>query len=306
MLRSRSWTALLLLLIAGPTCDMLDPAVDTNTARYVVESYQIAGEPLGPVTLRTTTNLDTRFHSSETGVSGAAVIIQRLTGDGAIDTTVTFTEDPDLVGVYRPPGNTFVDPMTRYRLEITPPAGDEPITSETTIPDTFRVAGSSTDTIPYRTGEHLTIPTTASRYPDRQSIYLLDLQALDVREEQLTPTARELMDGVDTGLDRKEGYSLKDMRRAEWGPINEVTYRADKAGPVPVTVAWEKLAFFGPNRIDAYVIDDNLYEIIRSDAAQESSAHPGEIPPVVDHVDGGTGVFAGLARARYEVVVRRP
>lgn len=303
MLRSIVLPLLITAVFVVGGCDMLDPAGEVDTARYVVESYQIAGEPFGTVLLRETTDLNTHFQSSKTGISGAEVLIKQVADDGSVDTTVNFTEDAGEAGLYRPDGGAVVEPMTRYRLEIAPPGNEEPITSETITPDTFSVSGPSAGAVTYRTGDHLAIPTSASRYPDRQSIYLLDLQALDAREEQLTPTAKQLMRGVDTELDSGDGYTLKDMRRTEWGPINETTYRSESSEEITVTVAWDKVAFFGPNRIDTYVIDDNLYEIIRSDAAQSNSARPGEIPPVVDHVTGGTGVFAGMARARYEVVV---
>ena len=56
----------------------------------------------------------------------------------------------------------------------------------------------------------------------------------------------------------------------------------------------------------ASAVDDNLFDFIRSQSVQQggSTLAPGEIPNVLDHIEGGTGIFGSLARVSHETFVR--
>lgn len=67
------------------------------------------------------------------------------------------------------------------------------------------------------------------------------------------------------------------------------------------------MAFYGPNEVGVNVIDDTLFDLIRTQQTQQgvpdAGLGPGEIPNVIEHVEGGTGVFGSYAEARQRIEV---
>jgi hypothetical protein len=55
-------------------------------------------------------------------------------------------------------------------------------------------------------------------------------------------------------------------------------------------------------------VDDNIFDFVRSHTVQQggSTLSPGEIPNVLDRVEGGTGIFGSSAQITYETFVKRP
>jgi hypothetical protein len=79
-------------------------------------------------------------------------------------------------------------------------------------------------------------------------------------------------------------------------------------GTLTLQLPWLAVAFYGRNRTTANAIDDNLYDFVRTQSAQQRGGGftPGSIPNVIEHVEGGTGVFGSIARQSYDVTVLRP
>ena len=101
---------------------------------------------------------------------------------------------------------------------------------------------------------------------------------------------------------------MEDRRTDASPPINESNYELDAQGQITISVPWIIFTFYGPNRLAASALDDNLFDFTRSQAIQEGGAglSPGEIPNIVDYVEGGTGVFGSIARIEYDVFLQRP
>ena len=99
----------------------------------------------------------------------------------------------------------------------------------------------------------------------------------------------------------------EDLRITESPIINEGNYEINENGTITVKLPWLAVAFFGPNRLTANALDDNMFDFIRSQTVQQggSTLAPGEIPNVIDRVEGGTGIFGSLARSSYEVLITR-
>jgi hypothetical protein len=93
--------------------------------------------------------------------------------------------------------------------------------------------------------------------------------------------------------------------------LNEANFTRDEKGRITTTLPWISVAFYGPNESAVHVIDNNLYDLIRSQQAQSPGGAggglgPGEIPNVIEHVEGGTGVFASYVRDARRVFIRCP
>ena len=58
----------------------------------------------------------------------------------------------------------------------------------------------------------------------------------------------------------------------------------------------------------ANAIDDNLYDFVRSQIIQQggSTFAPGEIPNILERVNGAHGVFGSYARVSFDLFVKRP
>jgi hypothetical protein len=85
--------------------------------------------------------------------------------------------------------------------------------------------------------------------------------------------------------------------------INEGNYDINQDGTLTIRLPWIAVAFFGENRLTASALDDNLYDFIRTQTVQQggSTLSPGEIPNVIERIEGGTGVFGSFARSSYVV-----
>ena len=288
--------AALIALAIIPACDTAGPA--TFEEEIVVESYQVAGEPLRPVRLTRTLPTDVIYERELTAVSGAVVAVERLTSSGGVAASYDFVED-DSTGIYFPSERAVVEPLTRYRLRVTVPDGSDPsdlITATTLVPDTFHVSRAPADTLIYGLAP-LMLEVTPSRYPDRQSVYIFTTTALG-------PLARERL--ATPFFDEED--ALEDVRRLSSPILNEANYERLPEGNISIEVPWIAIPFFGDNVVEISALDENLYDFQRSYAAQAqgSTLRPGEIPNILENVDGGIGVFGSYARAGHQFYVERP
>lgn len=300
---------LLMLLLAVAACDVI--RTDDAEVQYVVESYLIAGEPLDEIRLSRTAPLEGTYDFNALAVQDARVAVELLEeeGDGVAD-VYAYRESPDSVGVYVPVrnGGVRVRPLRRYRLRAEVPAtagGPATIRATTLVPDTFSVVRANTDEVVYQQEEQLALTVTRSRYPGRQAYYVLSVESLldPLREAELTPfVARFLEEGTDEDLD------LQDLRISSSPVLNEANYEQNADGTLTIELPWLAVAFYGPNRLRANALDDNLYDFVRSLQVQQggSTLSPGEIPNIIEHIEGGTGIFGSLARRSFDATIRRP
>ncbi len=293
-------TALAAALLA---CDTTGP--DTFRQEVVVESYQTAGEPLAPVRLSRTTPLDSTYRFADLAVRDAEVEVQRLEEGGEVAARYPYRADSDSSGFYRPvaalDGQPVhrVRPMTSYRLVASVPDGPT-VRATTTVPDTFRIVSINRDTTTYQTGEQIALRVTRSTTPGRdQTFYVLSTKALEPTRENLTPLLDEALDD-----DENPG----DLQITASPVINEESYIQNADGTLTIRLPWIAVAFYGPNLARTSALDGNLYDFLRSQSAQQGGGafSPGAIPSLIEHVEGGTGIFGSRARVSTPVYFARP
>jgi hypothetical protein len=297
---------LLLLAVGLLGCDTTGPVPDSQV---VVEAYLQGGAPMDSVRLTRSVAPDRPYRPADVAVRDASVEVRELAADGTTAETIPFAEVS--AGIYAPAPTPVprVRPRTTYELSVT--AGETDITATTTVPDTISIVDTQNDTVPYqgaaqptftitppqsgRSGQAVLVLTTTSR---------LDFSRPDsVLRRQLTPFYRESYD--------PEEDSLTTYRTTSSGILNEANFERDEAGRITTELPWISVAFYGPNASAVHVIDDNLFDIIRSQQAQASGGQgnglgPGELPNVIEHIEGGTGVFGSYVRDRRAITIERP
>ena len=293
------FTALVVgLILSG--CDSND--LSDNERVVVVESYLIANAQLGNVRLSRSSSVNEAYDFTSSAIANAVVTVTLLTENGEPEQVfeyITNTEEP---GIYRPgvtaPGTSArVLPGRSYRLNVDIPGQLEDITATTLVPGAFELLDANASTIEYQSDEQLELVLTRSITPGRQSVFVFATESLQPTSELLTPFYRDLVG------DSEE--DLEDLRITESPIINEANYDINDDGTITVRLPWLAVAFYGPNRLTANALDDNMFDFIRSQTVQQggSTLAPGEIPNVIDRIEGGTGIFGSLARSSYEVVI---
>ena len=270
---------------------------------YVLEGYLIAGEPFEPVRLSRTAPLGQPYDFTALALRDADVRLSLLRDDGSVEARYRFLEAPDSLGVYFPEDSTLLaQPLRRYRLDVTVPGTGDQISASTVVPDTFRLVEATLDEVVYQSSEQLELTVTRSRSPGRdQNYYIFVTEAFDVRVEQLTPFAAAFFE------DQEDELTLEDLRVGGSPILNERNYDLNPDGTLTIRYPWLAITFYGPNRLIANALDDNLYDFIRSQSVQQggSTFSPGEIPNPLERVVGARGVFGSYARTSFELFVKR-
>jgi hypothetical protein len=283
------------LLLIATGCDLYQQ--DTYEERYVVESYLLAQRPLGTVKLSTTAPADQAYSFDRQAVSGANVSVT-LTAEGSTPAqTVTYQEQSP--GIYEPSSVHRVEPLGKYRLDISFPNSSDRIQAYTVVPDTFRAVSTNQDTVIYQSTEQIEIVTTPSFYPARQSIFVFNVLSLDPTESNLTPFYADAVSG---------DANVEDFVSNSSGIINEENYDRNPDGTLTLRIPWIGVAFYEENELVANAIDDNLYDFVRSQSVQlgGSTQSPGEIQNAIYNIDGAIGVFGSIAADTVQAFIKRP
>ncbi len=279
-------------------CDTTQPSL--HVPEPVVEAYLVAGELLPQVRLSWTQDITRPYSASELALSDANVVIHLLDESGSPEVSFEYGSRGD--GAYRPPlGSSFtrrVLPEREYRLEVTLQDGTE-VTSSTRVPGDFQFLGQNAEALEYQSAERLETRVTRSAYPGRSSIFVFTIEALEPTIENLTPFYLRIIYHLDPedDLSDLDLLELEEVRITASPPLNEANYESEIDGSLTVWLPWFAVAFFGPNRVGVNAIDDNIDQYMRFQQAQQGgSLAPGEIPNVIDAVEGGRGVFGSMTR----------
>ncbi len=288
---------LLFALFAFIACDVNNPSEFEK--EYIVESYLFAGERLPEVRLSQTVPFGTAYFFEEQAVRNAAVIINRLDESGNIAQSYAYREVNR--GIYRTVSTDIVLPLNIYTLEVTvPDENNTVLRASTLVPDSFSVVATNADTVTFRATEQLEVDVTQSFFPGRQSVFIFATEAFDISFENLTPFYKDIFD--------EDEDDLEDFRINESPLINEENYDLNPDGTLTIKLPWIAVAFFGDNEITAFAVDDNLFNFISSQNLQvmPSTLSPGEIPAIIDPIEGGTGIFGAYARVKTSVFIKIP
>ena len=292
---------LLGLVLFAWACDSAGPS--DFESEVVVEGYMQAGARLPDLRVSRTVPIDAAYDIEETGIDGAVVRIRLLDDSGEVEEEYAYRNSDANVGHYFPATGwnetPEVQPLRAYELSVESPGEVAPVTSRSFVPDTFYVADVSADTVEYLSNRQLVFELSPTVYPGRQNIYLITTVALDADESQLTPFAKGLLEDSE--------LTIADLRERTAPLLNESNFERTEDGFVRVRFPWIGVYFYGRNEILVSAIDENLHDFVRSQSVQQggSTLPPGEIPNVLEHVEGGRGVFGSYARASLSVFVVR-
>lgn len=301
--------ALLLALVAAALlgCDTTAPAPEPQV---VVEAYLQGGAHMAPIYLTRSVGTDDTYEPAEAVISDATVEVRRLTEEGETAATIPFRETTS--GVYEPAPSPppIVRPLTTYELSVTSPTGTD-VTATTTVPDTLSIVESQNEEVIYQGPAQPTFTLTPPQTGrDQQAVLVLTTTSLldfGRPESQLQDRLTPFYEG---NYDPEED-SIEAYRTTSSGVLNEANFSRDEAGRITTQLPWISVAFYGPNEAAVHVIDNNLFDLIRSQQAQSpgglgSGLGPGEIPNVIEHVEGGTGIFGSYVKDTQTVFIQCP
>lgn len=288
-----------LMIAAG--CDGTEPG--GFESEIVVEAYLQAGEIMPDVRISRTLPLEATYNEEDAAVEDAQVIVRLLDEAGSVEEVYEYRERR-IAGLYFPAFVTgarrLVEPLRTYELLVELPDHPQTIRARTTVPDTFSVRSQTADSVIYQASDQFTFLVSRSSYPGRQNVFLFTTYALDGRSDQLTPFA--------LGLIRNSDLEVEDLRERASPTLNEENFDRVDGDLLLIRFPWLAVYFYGRNEIAVSALDDNLFDFIRSQSVQQggSTLPPGEIPNVLEHVDGARGVFGSYSRATISLYVLRP
>jgi hypothetical protein len=280
---------LILSIVLLGSCELYEQ--DSYVEQVVVESYQIALQPMNDVILTRTAPIFEEYDKSERGINDATVVVREFLPSGEFSQIITFVRTGQ--GVYSPENEGFiVKPRHRYDLEANIPSLDARVSTYTVVPDTFSIKGINSTALVYQGPEQFELTLSPSFFPGRQSYYVFTNETLDPENAEFTSFYADA-DG-----------NREDFYRVSSGIINQ-TSTAQNGDIVELTFPWIGVAFYGPNRLRASAIDDNMYDYIRSLQIQGggSTLSPGEIENIISNVEGGIGLFGSYSEVAIEIEV---
>lgn len=286
------------LIIFSTGCDSVDSG--QLESDVVVELVLIADEPLPQLRLSRTAGLNEEIDFSELAIRNADVQISRR---DSTQSPVRMEERADSVGIYHPVIEDYiVQPGGIYDLTIRIPGDAKEISSTTTVPGRFYLITASLDTVIYQSDDRLLLTITKSSHPNRDLNYFIFLtEALDVRAEQLVPLARDI-------IDTDDDTTLEDFRVNGSPLVSSGNFDVNPDGTITIQYPWIGVIFYGPNRLSLNAVDDNLYDLLRSQSIQQggSTFATGEIPNPIENLGGAHGIFGSMARTTHIFEVLRP
>jgi hypothetical protein len=271
------------------SCELYEQ--DTYVEQVVVESYQIALKPMSDVILTRTSPIFEEYNKEARSINDASVLIREVSPSGQTSQVIAFIRTGQ--GIYSPAEpEIIVKPKYKYELEAVIPSMDVRISTFTVVPDTFSIKGINATALVYQGPEQFELTLTPSYFPGRQSYYIFTNETLDPENAEFTRFY------ADADGDRADFY------RVSSGIINQ-TSTSQNGEFVELTFPWIGVAFYGPNRLRASAIDDNMYDYIRSLQIQGggSTLSPGEIENIISNVRGGIGVFGSYSEVSIEIEV---
>lgn len=255
----------------------------------VVEAYLREGNPLPEIRLSTTGEADRAYSFDELAVRGAQVSVHLLaeTG-GARESSYSYAAQSP--GVFAPADRSArVVAGRTYELEARVDGRQGVVRGRTTVPDSIRVVGEVPESLVYQSQEQLEIRVAVESPAARQNVFVFSTIALDTLEANLTPFYRSQFENSDA--------TLSELSKTSSGTLNEGNFTRNPDGTYTLSFPWIGISFYGRNQIVTSVIDENLYDLVRSQSVQlgGSTLSPGEIQNVIYSLEGAIGVFGSLA-----------
>ena len=290
-------------------CDATSTNVEDSEP--VVEAYLVGDAPLPSIRLSRTEEISAGYSPSALAIRDATVRV-RLEGlEGAQDVFYDYVHNADRPGIYEPETGDAVISGRTYHLDAQIESSSESITASTTVPTSFTIERITADTVVFQGDVQYSVDITDSSFPGRESIYIQSILAIEPDPCELTPLylldVYDVEEGDDydcTTFDPEEvDYLLKNSSP----PLNEQSYEFNPDGSIRVSLPWFAVAFYGQSEVGTAAIDNALYDYIRYQNVQQDGGtlSPGEIPNVLDNIDGGRGVFGSMSQVSSIMTVVR-
>ena len=257
---------------------------------FVIESYAVAGRPLPDITIKRTGEATEFFDDDALRVNNAAVELLRLDESGNILDQYDYILNGDR-GIYSAENkNTLIEAGGTYRFIADIPGADEQIRGTTIVPDTFEIISEIPDQLVYQGEDQLEITITNSTPEFRQNVFVFSTVAQEPTEENLTPFYKATFEDDDD-------VELNDFVINSSGLINEGSFDINTNNTITLKFPWLGVAFYGDNVVVINSVDENLFDLVRSQEVQlgGSTLSPGEIPNVLYNTEGAIGIFGGMA-----------
>lgn len=275
---------------------------DEYQEQFVIESYLIANHTLPNIYLSTTAPVASVYSFDSFAVEGATVTVDLLSDNQSSSVQQSFNYQMGSKGVYSTISNHLVLPKRTYRLTVSniPNNNGKIIQGYTTVPDTFTVSSTVPDTVIYQSQNQIEIDVNSSRVDGNQNFFIFTTIALKPLQSNLTPLYADLFDPAED--------SILDLEMNSSGIVNESNFEVKPNGTVTLRYPWIGLAFYEDNQIVTNIIDNNIYDFVRSQSVQlgGSTLSPGEIPNVISHLDGAIGIFGSIAADTIQTYIKRP
>jgi len=276
-----------IILISG--CEPLNQ--DEYKEFFVIESYAVAGRPLPDITIKRTEEATEFFTDEALRINNASVQLLRLDESGNILDQYDYILNGDR-GIYSAENkNTLIEAGGTYQFIADVPGADEQIRGSTIVPDTFEIISEIPDQLVYQGEEQLEITITNSTPEFRQNVFVFSTVAQEPLEENLTPFYKATFEDDDD-------VELNDFVINSSGLINEGSFDINTNNTITLKFPWLGVAFYGDNVVVINSVDENLFDLVRSQQVQlgGSTLSPGEIPNVLYNTEGAIGIFGSMAK----------
>ena len=294
MKRKYKYGLVLSLLIGLAGCSPYKQ--DSFQPQYSVQTYLVANDPIPSIRLVKTQPAKGSTSSSE--VPDAQVTVSEMNAQGSVTQTIAYRYGGGTS--YIPMVSSTVVPGHTYKLNIDVPSVNQPIQAQCIIPGAFQVKLTGSDTQKYQGGSGFTLLSTQSIYPGRGAYYVIATIAQQPDSSHLTPYFLNKVEN--------DSYTpTSSLRKISSRIFNQGDFKTDAQGNLLIQVPWDIFAFYGENQLIIYTLDDNTYDFLRSLDVQYGSTQvtPGQLYNLIYHVNGGIGLFGGLATDTVMVRVTR-
>ncbi len=233
----------------------------------------------------------------ETDLSDAHITVSEVS-NGSVISSVRYQYGGG--NTYNPVSNQIVMPGTTCKLNIDIPSTNHQVRAECIIPGTFHVKRADSSPAKYQQTNGIKLLSTPSSYPGRDGYYVIAAIAQKPDTANLTPY---YANKVATESNTPTSSLMKISSQI----FNGGDFQKDSNGNLIMTVPWEIFAFYGENQLVVYALDDNTYDYLRSLDVQYSSTQvtPGQLYNLIYHVQGGIGLFGGIATDTVTVTITR-
>lgn len=292
-------TLLVVFLVLSSACNYMQP--EPYEPEYVVESNLVANNVLPEVNLFTSVRENEDFSWDEANIGGAIIEIHLMNSTGKSEKIYPYQEKKK--GIYTAENPfTVVQPSRTYELFVTiPQENNHQLWATTTVPGQFNIIAHLPDTVRYQSETVPSLTASISSEPDQNLKFLHRLDAKKPYIKNLTPyyKSQASEDSVST---------YHDFADRVLEIVNQANYDQPSSQTLVIHFPWKDFAYYGPHAITVQVVDNNLYDHIRSANAQfgGSNVGPGQIYNTISHVKGGLGVFGSMATDTTKTYVKRP